>query len=440
MVARMSAPRLLVYGLPAIPLAMLTGPVFAALPTYFVRELGQNLQAIGLAFVIARLWDALCDPMVGVLGDRLTSRFGRRRPLMLAGLPLVGIGGLFLLVLAPSLTPLTVTLWSILLYTGWTLIKLSHDAWGAELSPDYAERLRITGWREGLALLGGIIAIVLIGWGQLPNGPGFGTVFPILYGLVMALLIITVPLLVWRIADPVIARRKEPPLRAQAKALWANQALRQLSVAFLLNGLAAAFPGTLFLLFVEHVLGRPDLQGPLIMLYFFSAVLAVPLWTWAGQRWGKHRAWLASMLIACAAFAPVAFFLEGFEIWFALVCVITGICLAGDLMLPPAIQADVLDEDRVATGTERAGLLFAWLGLLSKFAYALPIGIAFPLLAWAGFSASAGAVNDESAVRTLAVLYGAVPVVLKLLACWSLKGFPLDAARQRALRATLAKA
>lgn len=435
--ARLPRRLLLGYGAPALPIAMLTGPVFTALPTYYVAELGLPQAAVGVALLVSRIWDALCDPMVGVLGDRVRSRFGRRRPLMLAGVPLILLASLFLFVLAPSLSPLMIGVWSAVLYTGWTLMKLSHDAWGAELSPDYGERVRVTATREGYALVGGLAVILLVGWGTLPGGPGLGGTFTVLFWVLVGLFAVTLPLALLRTPDPPLPVGHVAPT-FNLRTLLANRPLRQLSITFFVNGLANAFPATLFLLFVEHVLGRPDLRGPLILLYFICAVAAVPLWTWAGRRWGKHRAWIGSMLISVMFFAPVAFFREGFEIWFAIVCVVTGVCYAGDTVLPPAIQADVLDEDRLATGEERAGLLFAWLGLLSKLTFAFGVGIAFPVMEAIGFNPQEGAVNTASAIAGVALLYALVPTVLKLGACWALKGFPLDARRQADIRAALA--
>jgi glycoside/pentoside/hexuronide:cation symporter, GPH family len=451
-----SARRLLLYAAPALPLAMLSGPVFVALPTYYARDLGLPLASVGFAFLLSRLWDMLCDPLVGLSADRLRCRFGRRRPLLLVGLPLVVLGGLFLLVYADKQTPLTIALWSVLLYTGWTMMKLSHDAWGAELSQDYQERVRITAYRETLALIGGIVAIALIGYGVLPQGPGLdgsdlaapglGVAFSLLYFAMAGLLAISVAGALYALPDAIVVQKK--PFWA---GLWAdclslratlanNKALQKLSIAFVLNGLAASLPGTLFLLFVEHVLGRPDLQGPLLLLYFICAVFAAPFWHWAGLRLGKHRAWLASMGLASLAFLPALFlpWLGGqpLGLWlFVGICCLTGFCLSGDVILPPAIQADILDEDRLATGAERAGLLFAWLGLLQKLSLAAPIGFAFPLLEGAGFQTSQN--NTPEALWLLTLLYAGVPILLKLLACLSLRRFPLDLARQQWLRAQI---
>ena len=433
--ARIPARALASYGLLALPLAALTGPVFAALPTYFVSDLGMDQAAVGLALLIARLWDGISDPLIGIASDRHGAARWRRPGWIALGLPLTIIGAFGLFTLGPALSPLTIGLWSILLYTGWTAMKLNHDALGSELSADYGERTRITAWREGFGLIGGLIAIMLLGWGVAEGGPGLGPAFTLLFWVVAGGLLIGVA--------GVLTGPQPDPNEARAGFEWRdmlailrhNRPLRVLAASFFLTQLAAALPATLFLLFVEFALGRPDLRAPFILTYFLCAVLGVPLWQWLSRRIGKHRAWQLGMLVTAAAFLPAVFFREGAEIWFALVCVATGTCLAADLVLPPSMQADVADVEKARTGRRPAGVLFALLGLLSKLAYALAVGVAFAILDGVGFQASPGSANDGVALAWLAGLYALLPALLKLASVVVLRRYALDEAALAKVRA-----
>jgi glycoside/pentoside/hexuronide:cation symporter, GPH family len=436
---RLPVATLLQYALPAVPIALLTGPAMASLPNFYAADIGMPLAAVGVALTLARLWDALADPVIGMLGDRTKNRFGRRRPWMIAGIPLLLLGAWFALARPDYLNALTLIPASIIMYSGWTMIKLSHDAWGAELSDDYAERVRVTAWREGFGLLGGLLAIGLIGWGLSKNGPGQAAAYDYMYIVLAIALLVFVPLACWQV--PVGTQRIPATVRPRdiVQAWQKNPALRKLSAAYLMNTLAAALPATLFQAFVIHALLRSDLQGPLILLYSLSAILAVPAWTWAAKRFGKHQAWGKAMLASALFFAPAVFLREGDAAIFAVICVATGICFAADLVLPPAIQADVLDEDRLLSGQDRAGLLFAWLGFLSKLGYALAPGIAFPLLALVDFSPVVSASNSDGAIAVLAGLYALAPVLLKVAAWRCLTDFPLDQTRQQYVQSTLAR-
>lgn len=433
--APLKLPLLLAYGLLALPLAALTGPVFAVLPTYFITDLGLSAAAVGLALLIARLWDGVCDPTFGIMADRISLPLGRRLPWIALGVPLTIAGGWGLFLPAADISPVMIGVWSVLLYTGWTAMKLNHDALGSELSADYHQRVRITSVREGLGLVGGLVAILLLGWGIDPSGPGLGAAFTALFWAVVAGLLIGLVALVLLVREPQHAPSGRMTLLQVRAMLREDADLRRLCISHFLSQLAAAFPATLFLLYVEFALARPDLKAPLILVYFFSAVVAVPGWIALSRRVGKHRAWRWGMLVTAVLFAPVVFFREGSEIWFAVICVGTGGCLAADLVFPPAIQADLADAETSRSGARPAGLMFALLGLITKVAYALGVGLAFPLLDLAGFAAQAGSENTAPALWVLALLYAAMPAGLKLASWVLLRDFSLDEGKLAVTRA-----
>jgi Na+/melibiose symporter-like transporter len=152
---------------------------------------------------------------------------------------------------------------------------------------------------------------------------------------------------------------------------------------------------------------------------------------WVARRYGKHRAWVASLVLASATFVWVPLLGPGDALLFGVICVLSGMCLGADLALPASIQADVVELDREAGGGERAGLLFGLWGMATKLALALAVGIAFPLLDLAGFD-SAGT-NEPTALLALALLYGALPVLLKLAVVPLVRGLytphPADSTR-----------
>jgi Na+/melibiose symporter-like transporter len=101
------------------------------------------------------------------------------------------------------------------------------------------------------------------------------------------------------------------------------------------------------------------------------------------------------------------------------------------------VQGDVIDVDTAASGQERAGLYLGLWALATKLAFAGAVGIAFPILSFAGFDPGAG-VKTETGLLTLALLYAAVPVALKLVATAIVWGFPLGRAELEAISARIA--
>lgn len=424
------------YGLPALPAAALGLPLYVFLPTVYA-ELGLSLTAVGTVLLLARLWDVATDPVIGALSDRTGGRFGRRRPWLVAALPLLVPAAWMLLRPADGAGIGYLAGWSVALYLGWTMLALPHSAWGAELSDDYHERSRISAAREVALVLGTLLATglpVALGIdGETEPAAALAVLAPLLaVGLpvAVALAVLAVPDRAGRTATAV-------PWRQAGALLAANRPFRRLIVAYLVNGVANGLPATLFLLFVGHVLAAPSMQGPLLFAYFLCGVLGVPAWLALARRIGKHRAWCWAMLANCAAFAWAPLLGPGDVAAFLAICVLSGLCLSADLVLPGAIQADVVDVDTAAGGGRRTGLYFAFWGMATKLALALAVGAAFPLLDLAGFRADAtasGTANGPTALTVLALLYGAAPVAFKLVAVALMWRFPLDAAAQAGLR------
>jgi Na+/melibiose symporter-like transporter len=209
----------------------------------------------------------------------------------------------------------------------------------------------------------------------------------------------------------------------------------------LINAFANALPATLFVLFVSHVIGAGERYGDLLLAYFLAGLAAIPLWIRLARLIGKHRAWLAAMTIACAAFAFVPFLGDGDLLGFLIICLVSGAGVGADLVLPASIQADVIDADTQISGEERAGLFFALWGIATKSAFALA-ALSMPILAFYDFSADAldlaeRSLNSSEALSALVILYAVVPVAIKLIAIALMWRFPLNETRQHAIRASL---
>lgn len=430
-------PTLLAYGAPALPVYALL-LVNGFFPFYYTETLGIGFGVAGTLVLVTRLWDMVTDPAIGILSDRTRRRPGRRKTWLLAGLPPVMAGTAGVFFAEPGMTPLVLGLLTMLLFLGWTMLALPLNAWSVELSGHYHERARISAVREGFALAGTVAALALLvqAAGQGPEAVGIA--FERL-GLGLLILFPLTVALAWRFVpdSPAPRRTGERHWRQDLSALARNAPLRRLSGAFVLNGIANGLPATLFLYYVPAVLDMEAQTGLFILLYFGMGILGVPVWIRVERRLGKHRTWMLAMSVAALAFLPAAFLGPGDEIIYGVVVTLTGLCLGADFFLPPAIAADVVDQDRLYTGADRAGLFFAMLSMLYKLSWAVAGAAGLYALGLADFSRAAGAGNPSGALVTLAALYALVPAVFKLSAVLVLRGFTLDEAAHRALRARL---
>lgn len=433
--------RLAVYGLPGLPLAAVTLPVYVHVPTFYAVDLGLGFATVGAILLAARIWDAVSDPLIGFLSDRTTGRFGKRKPWIVAGSVLTALMAYLLFappdgVQGPFL--LTVT---VLLYLGWTMAVLPYNAWGAELSDDYHRRSTITAWREGAVLAGTLLAVALpfaVGDDSADGLASLGLALLVLLPLAAAAAVTWVPK----------TDEADTPLKPTVKQVGGiiarNRPFRRLLAAWFLNGIANGLPATLFLLFIGTVLDASDHSGALLFTYFLSAVAGLPLWLALSRKLGKHRCWCLAMAWACVWFAGALFLGPGDVAAFFVICIATGLALGADLALPPSLQADVIDLDRAAGRERNTGAYFALWSMAQKLALALAVGLAFPVLEWAGFQADPLSVAGENIVETaspwvLAFLYAGVPIALKVAAMSVIWGHPITAAEHAELSSRISR-
>jgi Na+/melibiose symporter-like transporter len=409
---RLDRPQLLAYGLPGLPLAVLSIPLVVYLPALYTREHGLSLLAVGGALLAARLFDVCSDVLIGTLTDRGQRTGTSRKVFICLGVPLLLFGIDRLFAPAAGVTFWSLLLWSLLAYLGWTLIAVPYYAWGAELSADPHQRTRLAGSREGFTIAG-IAAVIfipaLLGIADEPAAIMQGVAAVTWWVLPAAILLAVLHV-------PENSLYSPPAAHSPARmftALLANRPMQRLVAAYTLSSVANALPATLFIFYITHVLAAAHYLGLFLGLYFIAGMLALPAWITLARRYGKVRSWALSMLLASLAFAAAPWLGTGDLLAYGLICLSTGIAYGADLALPASLQADMVDLDRHYSGSRRAGLLFGLWGMATKLAAALGVGLAFGALQLAGFDPQAD--NSPATISLLALLYGLAPIVLKLV-------------------------
>src|SRR5262249_55949321 len=142
-IQRFSVFRLIAYAGPSIPIAAIGLPLAVYLPPFYAGPMGLGLAAVGTLFMVARLWDVVVDPVLGVLSDRFPSRWGRRRHWVVISVPIMMTASYYIFVPSGRVGATYLLTGLFGLYLGFTMLLLAHMSWGAELSDDYDERCRI---------------------------------------------------------------------------------------------------------------------------------------------------------------------------------------------------------------------------------------------------------------------------------------------------------
>jgi Na+/melibiose symporter-like transporter len=100
-----SALRLIAFAGPSIPIAALGLPLAVYLPPFYAGPMGLGLATVGTVFMLARIWDVLIDPVLGILSDRFPSRWGRRRHWLVISVPILIVSSWYIFIPTPPVTP-----------------------------------------------------------------------------------------------------------------------------------------------------------------------------------------------------------------------------------------------------------------------------------------------------------------------------------------------
>lgn len=409
------------YGLLGLPLAFVALPLYVFLPNHYATHFGVPLATLGAVLLGARLLDAFIDPLLGRFSDGLFARsiasvlaFGAVAALLLAA----GFAGLLF---PPTRAAGPLIVWAavllVLTYAAYSALSIAHQSWGAMLGGDEAQRGRIVGWREGLGLLGVVLASIV----------------PPLLGLPATALLFVVALgLGWWAWTQ--ALRPAPAPQHRAPDIWLpfrRPAFRRLLAVFVFNGIASAVPATLVLFFVQDRLQASKALEPAFLgSYFLCAALSIPLWLRAVRHIGLARSWRAGMVLAMAVFVWATQLGAGDTAAFLAICALSGVALGADLALPSALLAGVIAEAGDRGQTE--GAYFGWWNFATKLNLALAAGLSLPLLSLFGYAPGA---RDASALQALVVAYCLLPCVLKLVAAVALQWLIIRPASQAHLTA-----
>ncbi len=396
--------QLLAYGALGLPLAMAALPVYVHVPRLYAEISGMSLSLLGALLLVSRLADASIDPLLGGWSDRTA----KRQRLIVLALPLLALGMVALLH-PPQVGAAFWLLGSLLLtYFAFSLASVAYQAWGAELGRDSGERTRLTASREGFGLVGVVLAATMPGLLSSNTAQGLSWLSWVFVPLLMLFATLTLG------GTPEAGQR----LPADGKLfgdLWrvlGDVRFRKLLTVFVVNGIAAALPATLVLFFVADVLQAEAWGGAFLALYFVSGILFLPVWVTLSRRYGRVPAWVASMIVAVAAFSWAWTLGAGDDLAFAVICLLSGAALGADLTLPAALLADIAEAGNGRQGrAAQAGGYFGWWNLVAKLNLALAAGLSLPLLDLLGYRP--GVVE---ATLGLSAVYCLLPLFFKTIA------------------------
>ncbi len=420
--------RKLAYGLPAFALAVVGIPVYVHIPKFYTDVVGVPIAWVGTILFAIRIFDALTDPLLGVVSDRTRTRLGRRRPYILAGSLCLAAAMLFLFI-PPELSAAGAPVWFaaslFALFLCWTVVTVPYEALGPEITSDYTERTSLFAVRDGLLIAGTLAAAA---------APAIVDALPAVQDerqKFFWIALLYAPMLVgfsfwcvYRIRERDAVPGQFAALRARdLRAILRNRPFLILLAAYTISALGSNLPATLILFYVQYVLETTGAEV-FLLLYFASGIAMLPVWIRLAGRFGKKNAWLASMAINTGAFSGV-YFLGAGDAWlYGVLVVVSGLGFGATLALPSAIQADVIDYDEYLTGRRQEGWYIGIWSVVKKLTAAVGVGAGLMLLGTAGYAP--GPDQPPAVVETLKVLYALVPSLCSAAAFLVALAFPVS--------------
>ena len=385
------------YALFSCALGMAGLPIYIHAPKYFVEQYEINLATIGLALLLLRSVDFFQDPLLGRLASSTLSRGSSPLWIATAFMCL----GMILLFAIPAVTSpiLWFSISLIILFSGFSFAYIRIYAFGVEAF-GMDGQIKIAKWREGGTLIGICLAAAAPSILSITGSNGYKN-FAFLF---CALIIIATFLMTSDFSKTFFKVQK------QTTSIFPKDVgLQRLLLFVFLNAMPVAVTSTLYLFYVDHVLGLEVMGGPLLILFFLSAAFSAPFWTRWAEHYGGLQVLRISMLVSILSFVWAYNLNAGEVIAFSIICFATGLSLGADMTILPAIFAQRLAKTKHDPNTG-----FGIWNFSNKLALAFTAGILLPLMEFAGFETQD--MRSSLSTEVLKISYAIVPCGLKIFA------------------------
>ncbi len=411
---------------------------------FYAQVIGMDARLVSFAILIALVFDAISDPIVGYWSDNFRSKWGRRHPFMYAAAIPVAVSYYFIWT-PPAGWSEQALFWyvvslTIIIRTFITVYETPSTALAPELTDDYDERSSILSFRYFFGWFGGnamsVIAFVLIfpafATAVITNGQ-FNPDAYALYGLIGSGVIFMAILVSAAGTHSYIPQlRGAPPKRDMTLKMIFGEIYRTIAgrsffalfAASLLAFSASGVSAGLVFYFTTYFWGfSPEQIGAVTFGVFLSAFIGGALAPIVTRTIGKKRGALIVGLIAFVG-APLPIFLRLIDVlpengtpeifWIVLITqtIDVGLIICYQI-LAASMMADLVEQGEASTGKRSEGLFFAAATFMRKFGEGFGIVLAGFILTFVGVASGAQQGElSEATIWNLGAVY--VPVVLGL--------------------------
>ena len=413
---------------------------------YFMTDVaGLRPDYAAWAVMIGRIWDAVNDPWFGIVSDRINSRWGRRRTVLLFGAIPLGIG-FALMWQVPAFNPLGLTVYYTLTFivfnSAFTFVRIGYYSMVPELTSDYDERISINGYLMAYSISGSLGAIIVITLLQEVFAD-VATLFMVV-GIGMGLLVIIPPLIVVRLTRNMLLETITSTLgfKDSINATLSNKPFWRVIGLYAMSWTTASIIAAALVYFANYYLRVPEQATYFVLVAQFSALLFVPLWVWTAKKLDKSRAFIIGsfswllILMAISGLGPDQITLA------YILAALAGAGIACAYVLPWSMIPDVIEFDQLQTGQRREGSYYAFASFFQKLAAGVAIWSMGQALALANYINPSAAdplpVQPAEVIQAIRLFMGPVPAVLLIIAIIFAWRYPITREKHQGLCEELA--
>lgn len=385
----------------------------------------------------SKLYDAATDPVMGLISDRTSSRWGRRRPYLLLGAILCGLSFIFLFNVPvfdnPEITAVVIGFALILYSTAYTVFNVPYIAMPAEMTNSYHERSFLITFRVyGIAfgqVIGGFVGPLIIAY---YGGGRYGhQMMAWAIGAVVFVALFTCFATTSKAKFTVNNETEKRGWREQWRTARSNHPFIVLLIAKLatLSGTSIMFVSLSF--FVTLILETTYAWlGYFALSITVGMMLSQPLWLKLSRRYGKRLCLMgASIMFAIVSLSWLT--ATSAEPAFLSISrsVILGLASGGILLMGQSMLPDTIEYDSRRTGLRREGVFSGLYTTVEKLGSAIGAGVAGATLSMAGYIASTEAevvVQPESAITGIYICLAVLPAVTALISAIAMIWYDLS--------------
>lgn len=436
----LSLKMLLAYAAPMLAVNFSLVLFMSYINKYAIDVLLVPATAMGLIFGLGRLWDAVTDPMAGLLSDRTEHRWGRRRPWILASSIPVALFGYMVWAPPEALSTTALIAWMTVAVFGFntamTIFLTPHQALGAELTVDHHSVSRIFAFRQGAGYIGMIGCLVFaIGYLMTAEDRRASAAELAIYSGIAIIVLNCLAVAILR--EPAGNRRRGGASSSSvARDVWRNSHARRLLIMIFIEHTGSGASMVVAPFLMEYVIGMPGNIGDIFMFYVGSSLLSLPLWLRLARAIGKKQTWMVGLFVGMAGYLSLFFVGEGDLRWMQMVVTLTGACSACGTVIGSSILADVIDADELETGDRKEGAYYSAYTFLYKSSSGVMAMITGFVLSGTGFIPNAET-QSETVGLAIRTLNGLVPFSTMFIGAFILAKFTLTEEVHAEIRAKL---